>query len=145
MDLNLDYENLSQWLIFANIPQYLYSHFREDLTVQVLARNNSLEQLITIYNERESKLDSIPSIKSLVEIYSILIAVSFKTSSEIILFYEKISLTNNIKWIEKIANYSLELNYQTNFGSFEFINPDKKTNEIKKEFVIVPCVPILNG
>jgi len=145
MELNLDYDNLSQWLIFANIPEYLYRHFQENLTVQLLAKNYNLEQLINIYNEKESKLDSIPSIKSLVEIYSILIAVSFKTSSEIILFYEKISLTNNIKWIEKIANYSLELNYQTNFSSFEFINPDKETNEIKKEFVIVPCVPILNG
>lgn len=100
-----------------------------------MARNNSLEQLITIYNERESKLDLIPSIKSLVEIYSILIAVSFKNANEIILFYEKISLTNNIKWIETIANYSLELSYQTTFNSFEFVPKIDKPQIPKESFI----------
>jgi hypothetical protein len=107
-ELNLD--SLKEIFILANIPMYVYKHFREDNSIQSFSKKYSVDKLVDFYNQL-TEID-ITELDDIILVYSILISISFKNYNEIILFFKEIKPVE-IRWFNKLNEIILSLAVQT--------------------------------
>jgi hypothetical protein len=144
--LNID--NLAQILILSNTPYYLFKKFSNDESVKSLAFDNSSEKLINFFYAYIKR--NIKKTEELVVLYSIIVALSFKTKREVSEFFNQLDKLN-IKWgnyfkniylsrliPESISSFDLQYKMPSkslNYKSFSIDNTTKTKQEIKTKII----------
>jgi len=118
MNLNLHYDALRKWYLFANTPLYLYKHFREEQSVQVLASTYSSSQLIKSFSGVAAQ--GLNNIDDLIRLYAIIFALTFKDYSDVRSFFENLA-EYPLKWSSEIRNI-----YLNSFRPVNMFAIDKK-------------------
>jgi hypothetical protein len=99
LEKELNLESIKEIFILANIPMYIYKHFKEDSSIQFLSKKYSTNEFIDFYNKLTE--NEITELDDIVIIYSILMAISFKNYNEINQFFEDIKPIE-IRWFNKL-------------------------------------------
>ena len=94
----LDLDTLKGKIILANVPSYLYRHFRADASVQFLAESPT-ESLIKFFNSLVKKKDK--SFDTIAVCYAIIVALTFKEYSQVRYFFDKLE-TYDLEWLPEI-------------------------------------------
>ncbi len=99
--ISIDIEALKREYLFANTVEQLYQHFRENTSLQNLAKTEKPEILVEGYKKRTEKDER--SIKDVVEAYAVLIAVTFYDYKEAIKIFKKFDLSK-LEWGEELKD-----------------------------------------
>lgn len=78
----LDMAGLAEVLFVANTPTYLYKNFRRSTSVEVFAREHSVQELITVFESLAVRKEL--GIEDYVCIYAIYIGLFFKEYPDIL-------------------------------------------------------------
>ena len=103
--INLGY--LTDTYVFANTPMYLYHHYRNNQLIQKLANITNVNVLTDLFN-KISKEEQY-TLKDIVTLYSILIALTFLPYRDSIIQLDKLNISklewgNDIKAIFQANN-----------------------------------------
>jgi hypothetical protein len=98
MDSILDLNSLRDFYFCANTPVYLYTHFRRDASVQLLAKKVDANRLISCLKDLSKEQTNETML--FVRIYAILAALSHKLQSE--LGELRTFAIPNVEWFERI-------------------------------------------
>lgn len=99
----LDLERIMEIFIYASTPRYLYKHLKGNNSVRLIAESNSTEELITTF---KSKLNEITIFESALQLYAILIALTFKSYLETKLFFQSLT-SEKFRWVKEISEICL--------------------------------------
>jgi len=86
----IDIESLRQWYLFANTPYYLYRHFKEDPGLGDLAQKYKSNHKILLEAFEESLKRDLHVFDNVVEVYALIMVLSFFDTPEVITFFEKL-------------------------------------------------------
>jgi hypothetical protein len=95
--LNLD--NLIEKLSLANTPAYLYKHYRPDSSIYEMSRFFTTNELIDFL---KPLINSIKTTKDLAIVYSIIMALTFKSADDVDMFF-KVFSEHELRWSDKIS------------------------------------------
>jgi hypothetical protein len=99
--ISIDIEALKREYLFANTAAQLYRHFRENISLQNLAKTERPEILVEEYKKRTEKDER--SIEDVVEAYAILMAVTFYDYKVAMKTFKKFDLSK-LEWGEELAD-----------------------------------------
>lgn len=149
LDKILDLDVLKEKLIFSNTPLYLYKHFRRNESIQELSKRYDSKTLIRIFgNIMMSQNDDLIS---LVSVYSIIIALTFKEYSEVRQFFLTLDSYNNLKWSRELKEiffsysmitqiYRVNLNYKAK-SSYDLNTRQSSSNVMSRS--VEPKISII--
>jgi hypothetical protein len=102
--INLD--ALRRWYLFANIPGYLFRHFRSDDSVRALGRAYGANDLI----QEVVRVDSlgVSSVDETTLAYAALVALSFRNADEVAAALPGLGNVRNIRWLDELLAYVTE-------------------------------------
>lgn len=99
-NIELDFKNLIEKLIFANTPAYLFKKFRSNESVQNIGEKFSLLEIKKVI---ETKIKKIESVEDLVILYAYIISLSMHYNDESIDFLERLGQKyQGIQWLTEI-------------------------------------------
>ena len=99
--ISIDIEVLKRTYLFANTAAQLYRHFRENTSLQNLAKTERPEILVEEYKKRTEKDER--SIGDVVEAYAILIAITFYDYKEAKKTFKKFDLSK-LEWGKELED-----------------------------------------
>jgi len=122
MDLNLDYEQLFMWELWASVPSFLYRKFKEEQCVIELSKNFTSNELIEEYNHLlsleyliDENEDGEILIKHRLDLYTLLITLTLKNENENDKesknFLLNVKNNNHIRWVEDIRDLWIRDNW----------------------------------
>ncbi len=127
--LNLD--NLGEWYLLANTPDYLLKHFTKDKSIKELSKSDAKE-LIENYRNLEELYPDVDT-KMRISAYALLSSLTLKDYKDVLPFFEELSENSGpYTWARNIARHYLATVKITkvirrDLGSEEFPNdPDIK-------------------
>lgn len=100
----LDVENLMGILAVANVPGYLYRHYRKDVSIQGLSKRFTAEELISEYEEVVSR-GRLTLVRRTV-CYSLLMALTLKPYEEVKDFFDRLG-DSRLEWVKEIKEIYL--------------------------------------
>ena len=133
----LDLETLREIFIYANTPKYLYKNLKKDTSVQFIANNNSTDVLITAFNEFLAQASN--DCDKAVQLYVILVALTFKNYSEVRPFFQTL-LSNKFRWVKEISETFLseaEITNETVLPPKLVLEPNYKSRSFSSTSKIV--------
>lgn len=116
--------------MFANIPRYLYDHLRGESTLQHLARDLSVAELVQEYEGRIGRPER--SAEDIAVAYAVLVAITFLEYDEAMRTFSKLDLSQ-LDWgieIEKIFQF-----LATSTHNFTFTVPPQPTVSVGMQFL----------
>lgn len=100
----LDISSLEETFISANTPLYIYKNFRKNNSIQNLAEMFDSDYLIKLFNTlvREKRKD----LETLIFIYSVIIALTFKDYFKVKRFFSKLD-AYRLEWSKELKEIVL--------------------------------------
>lgn len=111
----LNLRQLGRIYLLANIPSYLYRHYRANPTVQDFAKKNTVSDLFSMVARIGRREDR--TLDEITQAYAALVALTFKNSQDVKSARAQVSL-DGINWAEDIlalgfsqrsANHTLQI------------------------------------
>lgn len=99
----LNIEKLSGIYLKANVPSYLYEHFRKEESIVELAKYNA-EELMGLF---KTYIEEDFSFDNLIIIYSLVMALSLKSYREIEGFFKEELSKYQLEWLGELKSICL--------------------------------------
>lgn len=96
----LDYNKLEESLVVANTPMYLYSSFTRNQSILDLGSSHTDKDLIELFYK---EFGDIRTFRNIVNLYALIVAISYKESTDVNAFFHKLKNTD-LKWATELAN-----------------------------------------
>ena len=88
--ININKDSLRQWYLFANTPYYLFKHFKEAPEIANISDAYKDNPSLLIQTFKDSIQKDLKDFDNLVEIYLLIVALSFFDSQEVRDFFSKL-------------------------------------------------------
>lgn len=123
--MKLNYKRLLEIYLFANTCNYLFKHFRNEDSVRQFADNRNTKDLKMLFND---KIRDIKNIYTLLDIYTIIIAFTYKDyNDDAKEFFEHLD-TYNIEWFKDLKSIYLSFARPETIKTIKYSFTDYKIN-----------------